>query len=66
MRFHNVKGSNVTLQHDDTVAIRRHGEYYLGYVFTERPIRIGEKLIVLVSMTEDAFSGSLAFGLTSW
>lgn len=65
MRFHNVKGNNVTLQHDDTVAIRRHGEYYLGYVFTERPIRIGEKLIVLVSMTEDAFSGSLAFGLTS-
>jgi len=38
----------------------------LGYVFTERPIRIGEKIVILVSMTEDAFSGSLAFGLTSW
>lgn len=65
LRFHNVKGNNVSLLCDDTVAVRLHGEYYLGYVFTERPIRIGEKLVILVRMTEDAFSGSLAFGLTS-
>jgi hypothetical protein len=66
MRFHSVKGNNVTLQNNDTVAVRKHGEYYLGYVFTERPIHINEKLVILVHMTEDAFSGSLAFGLTSW
>uniref|UniRef100_A0A914H0S4 Neuralized n=1 Tax=Globodera rostochiensis TaxID=31243 RepID=A0A914H0S4_GLORO len=64
-RFHNVKGVNVYLQHDETVAVRKHGEYYQGYVFTERPINVGDKLVILVSQVEDAFSGSLAFGLTS-
>nr|CAD2183581.1 unnamed protein product [Meloidogyne enterolobii] len=65
LRFHSVKGNNVVIQNNGTTAVRKHGEYYLGYVFTERPIRIGEKIVILVSMTEDAFSGSLAFGLTS-
>ncbi|KAF7627365.1 hypothetical protein Mgra_00009344 [Meloidogyne graminicola] len=65
LRFHSVKGNNVVIQNNGTTAVRKHGEYYLGYVFTERPIRIGEKMVILVSMTEDAFSGSLAFGLTS-
>uniref|UniRef100_A0A183BXM5 Neuralized n=1 Tax=Globodera pallida TaxID=36090 RepID=A0A183BXM5_GLOPA len=65
MRFHNVKGMNVYLQHDETVAVRKHGEYYQGYVFTGRPINVGDKLVILVSQVEDAFSGSLAFGLTS-
>ncbi|KAL3095397.1 hypothetical protein niasHS_007496 [Heterodera schachtii] len=65
LRFHNTKGVNVYLQHDETVAVRKHGEYYHGYVFTERPIKVGEKLVILVSQVEDSFSGSLAFGLTS-
>lgn len=65
LRFHSVKGNNVVIQNNGTTAVRKHGEYYLGYVFTERPIRIDEKIVILISMTEDAFSGSLAFGLTS-
>lgn len=63
------------------MAIRKRGEYYLGYVFTDRPIKIDERLIILVhrlfclinnpiilkiGMVEDAYSGGLAFGLTSW
>lgn len=48
LRFHTVKGINITTQGDDTVATRKHGEYYLGYVFTERPIRIDEKLVIMV------------------
>lgn len=82
LRFHNaVKGVNISLEGDDTVACRKHGEYYLGYVFTERPIKIDEKIAIMVDndiyfiqynfwmiqvlQVEDAFSGSLAFGLTS-
>ncbi|KAH7732060.1 Neuralized family protein [Aphelenchoides avenae] len=65
IRFHTVKGINITLHEDDTIALRKHGEYYLGYVFTERPLNIGERLAVIVLATEDAFTGALAFGLTS-
>lgn len=32
--YHRVKGINITLHNDDTVATRKRGEYYLGYVFT--------------------------------
>uniref|UniRef100_A0A915D3T9 NHR domain-containing protein n=1 Tax=Ditylenchus dipsaci TaxID=166011 RepID=A0A915D3T9_9BILA len=65
LRFHTVHGVNISLHGDDTIASRKHGEYYLGYVFTERPLKIGEKLAVVILQVEDAFSGSLAFGLTS-
>lgn len=65
LRFHTVHGVNITLHADDTIASRKHGEYYLGYVFTERPLKIGEKLAVVILQVEQAFSGSLAFGLTS-
>ncbi|KAI1725454.1 neuralized domain-containing protein [Ditylenchus destructor] len=40
-------------------------EYYLGYVFTDRPVKIDEKIVVMILQVEEAFSGSLAFGLTS-
>uniref|UniRef100_A0A914C7B4 Neuralized n=1 Tax=Acrobeloides nanus TaxID=290746 RepID=A0A914C7B4_9BILA len=66
LRFHStVKGVNITLYEDDTVARRKHGEYNLGYCFTERPIRADEKIVIQVLSTETAFTGSLAFGLTS-
>lgn len=48
MRFHVVKGVNIILQEDDLIATRKHGEYYLGYVFTERPINILEKISIVV------------------
>lgn len=81
MKFHKVKGANITLENEESIATRKHGEYFLGYVFTERPIQIDEKLCITVIFfiiisikyficlkilqTEKAFSGSLSFGLTS-
>lgn len=50
MRFHVVKGVNINLQADDLIAIRKQGEYYLGYVFTERPIKIFEKITIVVNL----------------
>lgn len=48
MRFHTVKGANITLENDELIAVRKKNEYFLGYVFTERPIQINEKLKIIV------------------
>lgn len=63
--FHNTKGRNVRLSHDRFVASRTESDFCQGYVFTARPIRIGEKLIVQVLKTEQMYVGALALGLTS-
>lgn len=63
--FHRMRGRNVVLSADKMVATRVDTEFCQGYVFTARPIRIGEKLIVQVLRTEPMYSGALALGLTS-
>ncbi|XP_026472645.1 protein neuralized-like isoform X2 [Ctenocephalides felis] len=65
MPFHWVRGRNVRFSADRTIASRVETEFSQGYVFTARPIRIGEKLIVHVMSTEPMFVGALALGLTS-
>ncbi|XP_037050189.1 protein neuralized isoform X2 [Bradysia coprophila] len=63
--FHRIKGRNVGLSADRLVATRSDSEYCQGYVFTARPLRIGEKIIVQILRTEYMYTGSLALGLTS-
>ncbi|MPC48121.1 protein neuralized-like isoform X1 [Portunus trituberculatus] len=63
--FHRVRGRNVRLNNDRTVAARTETEYSHGYVFTARPLRPGERLVVQVLHVEAMYVGALAFGLTS-
>ncbi|KAL9896611.1 protein neuralized isoform X1 [Glossina fuscipes] len=63
--FHITKGRNVRLSHDRFIASRTENDFCQGYVFTARPIRIGEKLIVQILKTEQMYVGALALGLTS-
>lgn len=63
--FHRTRGRNIVLSADKMVATRVETEFCQGYVFTARPIRIGEKLIVQVLRTEPMYVGALALGLTS-
>lgn len=63
--FHRTRGRNVHLSPDKFIATRVETEFCQGYVFTARPIRIGEKLIVQVLRTEPMYVGALALGLTS-
>lgn len=63
--FHRTRGRNVHLTQDKLIATRVETEFCQGYVFTARPIRIGEKLIVQVLRTEPMYVGALALGLTS-
>lgn len=63
--FHRTKGRNITLSADKLTATRADSEYCQGYVFTARPITIGEKLIVQILRTDTMYVGALALGLTS-
>ncbi|CAG2102849.1 unnamed protein product [Medioppia subpectinata] len=62
--FHSIHGENVRLSADSTVA-QRNGDYCQAYVFAERPLRLGQKLVIQVLQTDDRYKGSLAFGLTT-
>ncbi|XP_055713783.1 protein neuralized isoform X1 [Phlebotomus papatasi] len=63
--FHRTKGRNIRLSMDRCIATRMDTEFCQGYVFTARPLRIGEILIVQVLRTESMYVGALALGLTS-
>lgn len=63
--FHSVHGTNISLSNNYTVAERHTGEYACGYVFTHRPLNFNEKIVIQILETESAYSGSLAFGVTS-
>ncbi|XP_075146037.1 E3 ubiquitin-protein ligase neur isoform X1 [Haematobia irritans] len=63
--FHITKGRNVRLSHDRFIASRTENDFCQGYVFTARPIKIGEKIIVQILKTEQMYVGALALGLTS-
>lgn len=65
MQFHRHRGCNVRLSSDRCIAERSSNHYSQGYVFTQRPLCIGEKIMLQVLKTDQMFVGSLAFGLTS-
>lgn len=46
--FHSVVGKNVRLSPDRLVATRVADEYCNGYVFSSRPFKPGEKIVVQV------------------
>ncbi|XP_055602975.1 protein neuralized isoform X2 [Uranotaenia lowii] len=63
--FHPVRGRNIKFSADRSIANRVETEFCQGYVFTPRPIKIGERLIIQILKTDNMFVGSLALGLTS-
>ena len=60
-----TRGRNVRLSNDRCIASRADTEFCHGYVFTTRPIQLGEKVVIQVLATEPMYVGALAFGLTS-
>ena len=65
IQFHRTRGCNVRLSSNKCVAERNSNHYSQGYVFTQRPLAIGEKIVLQILRTDEMFTGSLAFGLTS-
>ncbi|KAG1661233.1 E3 ubiquitin-protein ligase NEURL1 [Nymphon striatum] len=60
-----TKGHNIELSNDCRIAMRKPTEYSHGYVFTTRPLKVNEKYVVQIMETDNVYSSSLAFGLTS-
>lgn len=65
MPFHINSGRNVFFSHNMTVAFRERNDYCNGYVFTNRPLVPGEKLVISILSITNEYSGGLAFGMTS-
>lgn len=65
LSLHRTKGRNVQFITDRGVAARIEAEFCQGYVFTARPMRPGQTIVVQILATEAAYAGSLAIGLTS-
>ncbi|KAG5674642.1 hypothetical protein PVAND_004596 [Polypedilum vanderplanki] len=65
MQFHQLTGRNVVLSHERTLASRVENDFCQGYVFTQRPIKYGEQLIIQILKNELTYGGSLCIGLTS-
>lgn len=65
MQFHYAIGRNICLSSDRTIATHLSEDYCNGYVFTSRPIRPGEKLIIEVAAVDLDYVGGLAFGMTT-
>ncbi|XP_022905558.2 protein neuralized isoform X1 [Onthophagus taurus] len=65
LALHRTKGKNVRFNSSRSVASRVDSEFCQGYVFTGRPLQIGERVVVQILATEPMFQGCLSLGLTS-
>ncbi|KAJ8920495.1 hypothetical protein NQ315_005364 [Exocentrus adspersus] len=66
MPLHRTRGRNVRFMGNNrSVAYRTDSEFCQGYVFTSRPLQIGERIVVQLLGTEPMFQGCLGLGLTS-
>uniref|UniRef100_A0A914VF83 Protein neuralized n=1 Tax=Plectus sambesii TaxID=2011161 RepID=A0A914VF83_9BILA len=64
LALHTIRGKNVAISGDYTVAERAETEYSGGYVFSSRTIGLNEKIVIQVLSVLPAYQGGLAFGLT--
>ncbi|XP_019864720.1 protein neuralized isoform X2 [Aethina tumida] len=66
MSLHRTRGRNVRFTNSNrSVAFRTDTEFCQGYVFTGRPLQLGERVVVQILATDPMFQGCLGLGLTS-
>lgn len=65
IEFHKVHDSNIALLHNGTIARKKNGEDKNGVCFTNRPIRIGERIYIRIAENHPKWSSSMDFGLTN-
>uniref|UniRef100_A0A1Y1LAX8 Protein neuralized n=1 Tax=Photinus pyralis TaxID=7054 RepID=A0A1Y1LAX8_PHOPY len=63
--LHRTRGRNVRFNSNRNIAARIDTEFCQGYVFTPRPLQLGERIVIQVISTEPMFEGYLGLGLTS-
>ncbi|CAL8078338.1 unnamed protein product [Orchesella dallaii] len=62
--FNNVHGENVTISHNGAVA-KRTNSFCRGIVFSDRAVKISEKVCIKFVEISKSWSGVLRFGFTS-
>lgn len=62
--FHPVHGENIRISSDGTSA-RRSESFCKGIAFSNRPVRVGERVCIRFAELSVAWSGALRFGFTS-
>ena len=62
MKFHSVHGSAVTLTDGKTTATRSDNHFCNGIVFSDQPIKSGQKVCVQITCMQ-SWSGALRIGL---
>ncbi|XP_069140016.1 protein neuralized-like isoform X2 [Argopecten irradians] len=65
LKWHMLTGKNVQLSADRVVATRSQDEYCNGYVFSSRPLKCGEKVVIQVLGVDRSYVGGLGVGLTA-
>lgn len=65
VQLHRTRGRNVKFNSNRTIAWRTDTEFCQGYVFTPKPVQLGERVVIQVLSTETMFQGYLGLGLTS-
>ena len=64
LEFHPVHGENVLLSAGNTIASRGEG-FCKAIVFTQRPVRINEKIFIRFVEKSESWSGSIRFGFSA-
>lgn len=64
MKFHGVHGAAVTFAEGRTVAVRSDAHFCNGIVFSDHPIKTGQKVCVELSCIQ-TWSGAVRIGLTT-
>lgn len=66
MSWHELTGKNIrVVDANRTIAVRSDDEYCNAYVFSSRPLKCGEKIVIQVLGIERTFIGGLAVGFTA-
>ncbi|XP_022340554.2 protein neuralized-like isoform X2 [Crassostrea virginica] len=66
MSWHELSGKNIrVVDANRTIAVRADEEYCNAYVFSSRPLKCGEKIVIQVLGIERSFIGGLAVGFTA-
>ena len=62
--FHNVHGAHVQISENGTEAVRKGG-FCDSIVFSSNPLRVGERITILITGSSNNWGGGLRFGFTS-
>ncbi|XP_071949249.1 E3 ubiquitin-protein ligase NEURL1B-like [Antedon mediterranea] len=65
LHFHDVHGPSVRLRAHKKVVRRKTDSYQGGIVFSERPLHIGEEIVIRIIEVSNTFIGHFRFGVTT-